>query len=145
MLRFNRMEPILFNCPEYSVMTLSLSRTHISYWLTRLLLRNFGFEANPTLADHSQTVREFMGALPWFQALNYHFGLSAKLLTSLTAKWWCHIKYHPSSSRFSLVTQWLGDSLCDTKLVLVWPRRSCFLSHVGWRMDRFPWSRLNET
>ena len=29
MLRFNCMESILFNCPEYSVMTLSLSRTHI--------------------------------------------------------------------------------------------------------------------
>ena len=29
MLRFNCMESILFDCPEYSVMTLSLPRTHI--------------------------------------------------------------------------------------------------------------------
>ena len=31
MLQFDRMESILFNCPEYSVMTLYMSRTHIPF------------------------------------------------------------------------------------------------------------------
>ena len=67
------------HCPEY---------TFLTYWLARSLLKNLGFEANLTLADHSQTVWDFTGAPPWwrrFQALSYQFGSSAKLLTSLTA------------------------------------------------------------
>ena len=54
MLRFNSMESIVFNSPEYSVMTLSLLRlrTHVSYWLARPLLRNFVFKANPTRTNY---------------------------------------------------------------------------------------------
>ena len=49
--QLNSIDSMQLNCPEYSVMTLYMSRTHISKrnWLARPLLRNLGFKANPIL------------------------------------------------------------------------------------------------
>ena len=65
------------------------SSLNIDLFLTNSYLTSTQcFEANPILADHSQTVWDFTGAPPWgrrFQALSYHFRSTAKLFTSLTA------------------------------------------------------------
>ena len=75
-------------CPD----TLYATNTHIlTDWLARPLLRNLGFKANLTLADHSQMVWDFTVAAPRggrFQALSYQFSSSTELLTSLAAEWY---------------------------------------------------------
>ena len=60
MLRFDCMESILFDCPEYSVNTLFMSRHTFPSGFDWPLLRNLGFEANPTLAENIQIMFTFL-------------------------------------------------------------------------------------